>query len=44
VDLWIQRVTLAALVALAAALVTVGVVLYAPISEATPAAESARHP
>jgi hypothetical protein len=39
VDLWIQRVTLAALVALAATLVTVGVVLYAPTSEATPAPE-----
>ncbi|HET9450916.1 MAG TPA: hypothetical protein VFO83_08550 [Aggregicoccus sp.] len=42
VDLWIQRVTLAALVALAATLVTVGVVLYAPSSEATPTTEAAR--
>ena len=41
-DRWIQRVTLAAMVALAATLVTVGVVLYAPSSEATPATEAAR--
>jgi hypothetical protein len=45
VDRWIQRVALAALVALAATLVTVGVVLYAPASGATqhaPAAEAPR--
>jgi hypothetical protein len=42
VDLWIQRVALAALVALAATLVTVGVVLYAPSSEATPTVDAAR--
>jgi len=42
VDLWIQRVTLAALVALAATLVTVGVALYVPGAEATPAPEAAR--
>ena len=33
-DRWIQRVTLAAMVALAAALLAVGVVLYASDSEA----------
>ncbi len=42
VDLWIQRVTLAALVALAATLVTVGVALYVPTSDAAPAPEAAR--
>ena len=34
-DRWIQRVTLAAMVALAAALLTVGVVLYATDSQAS---------
>jgi len=40
-DRWIQRVTLAAMVALAAALLAVGVVLYASDSEAHAPAETA---
>lgn len=39
-DRWIQRVTLAALLALAAALLGVGVTLYAPRSDAEPPAAS----
>ncbi|HYH98584.1 hypothetical protein [Hyalangium sp.] len=40
-DLWIQRVTLAAMVALAATLLAVGVVLYASDSEAQEPAAAA---
>jgi hypothetical protein len=40
-DRWIQRVTLAAMVALAAALLAVGVTLYASTSEAHPAPNAA---
>ena len=40
-DRWIQRVTLAAMVALAAALLAVGVALYASDSEARHAREAA---
>ena len=45
-DRWIQRVTLAALLALTATLLTVGVSLYAPDSEAgtTAASSSATQP
>jgi len=39
-DRWIQRVTLAAMVALAAALLAVGVALYASDSEAHQPAEA----
>jgi hypothetical protein len=39
-DRWIQRVTLAALLALTAALLTVGVALYTPDSEAGTATSS----
>jgi hypothetical protein len=37
-DRWIQRLTLAALLAVAAALVTTGVSLYGPRARAAPAA------
>ncbi|HSP78689.1 MAG TPA: hypothetical protein VLQ93_09185 [Myxococcaceae bacterium] len=43
-DRWIQRVTLAALLALTATLLTVGVALYAPDSAAGPARSSTDHP
>lgn len=43
---WIQRVTLAAMVALAAALLAVGVALYAPATEAheSPAKSAVQQP
>lgn len=41
-DRWIQRATLAALLALTAALLTVGAVLYAAPSRAGPADSGAR--
>lgn len=46
-DRWIQRMALAALVALAATLVTVGVLFYAPssgASESSPAPTAVRAP
>jgi hypothetical protein len=43
-DRWIQRVTLAAMVALAAALLAVGVALYATDSQASaPSPEATQH-